>query len=404
MVSGHVIQIAVQLLLFGGGTGYTSVPVPPSNVNPPTPDPFNAQSAGADAILMYWGDALGAEYYELYTNVNELVANITNLDNIYIVTDLSPDTEYTYRLRACNENGCSDYVTAAAMTDAMPPVIPPTEPSDITNISSTEGLAAIRTNSITLSGAYALTGNIDLSAISNWQPIGNLTNAFTGSFDGNGYNISGISSMGYQIAGLFGHVANASISNVGVLVGNISSSSSDSAFSGGLIGAAFNSSISNSFAIVSEYIYSFSSASSLAGGLVGAVSDSQITDSYAEVAGDISANANATAGAPSSSAFAGGLVGDAYMSWIITSYAEIAGSIYSTTNTTANIYGDSVVGGLAGGTFGSTVSDSYAEVAGNIFSYASNATNAGGLVGDTLGSPVIDSYALVEGYISSNCF
>ena len=347
----------------GGGIRYTgiSVPLPPvTNSVPPSPAYFEARSSGADTIFMYWGGVSGAERYELY-NGNELVAYINNTDTSYTEIDLSPNTEYFYRLRACNDNGCSAFVIATTITDATPTIAPPIVPSDFTNISSAEELAAIRANNATLSGAYTLTENIDLSAISNWRPIGNLDAPFRGSFDGNGYNISGISSSGYEFAGLFGYVENVNIRNIGVLVGNISSSSTTAtAASGGLIGFAFNGRISNSFAIVSEDIYSSSSVSSSAsGGLIGAAINSQVIYSYAEVGGDISA----TTDDPSSSSFAGG---------------------------------------LAGNTFGSMVSDSYALVKGNIFSNAFDASYAGGLTAYTLQGTVIDSYALVEGYISSD--
>ena len=71
------------------------------------------------------------------------------------------------------------------------------------------------------SDAFELTANIDLSRY-YWAPIGNEDNAFSGSFDGNGYVISGIytkSADMYQ--GLFGYMDGGEISNVGIIDSNI---------------------------------------------------------------------------------------------------------------------------------------------------------------------------------------
>ena len=71
------------------------------------------------------------------------------------------------------------------------------------------------------SDTFELTANIDLSQY-YWSPIGNEDNAFSGSFDGNGYVISGIytkSADMYQ--GLFGYMDGGEISNVGIIDSNI---------------------------------------------------------------------------------------------------------------------------------------------------------------------------------------
>ena len=63
-----------------------------------------------------------------------------------------------------------------------------------------------------------LTGDIDLSAIDNWEPIGNDTTQYTGTFDGCGYSITGltIDSTG-QYVGLFGYIgADGTVKNLTV--------------------------------------------------------------------------------------------------------------------------------------------------------------------------------------------
>ncbi len=286
---------------------------------------------------------------------------------------------------------------SSSSSSSTPPVIPPT------SISSAAELAAIRTNSDTLSGSYALTGNIDLSSVSNWQPIGNFTAPFTGSFDGSGYNISGISSSGSEDAGLFGYVENANIRNVGVLVGDISSSSStDVVSAGGLVGWAFKSRISNSYAVVSGDIFSSSVlgdvdfSSSYSGGLVGWADDSPISNSYAVVEGNILSSSF-------NSSYSGGLVGWAVYSDISNSYAVVEVNILSSSSSSFS----SFAGGLVGVSDDSPISNSYAVVKSNVTSLVlgdmDSFSTAGGLVGTAFhNSQVSNSYALVGGSISSS--
>ena len=356
-----------------------SLPSPAVTPSPASPGDFTATALGLISISMSWGSVDGAASYEVY-NRGVLVTTIKAPATTYNASSLLPDTEYTYRVRACNLFGCSVFVRASATTE------------DGTLINNAAELAAIRTNSNTLAGNYALTENIDLSSIPNWQPIGNGTNKFTGSFDGYGYNISGISSSGYQYAGLFGYVENTDISNVGVLVGNISSSSSFNSYSGGLVGYADGSEISNSYAVVEGNISSSSSFNSYSGGLVGYAYYSQISNSYAVVEGNISSSSYR------SPSYSGGLVGETYNSPISNSYAVVGGSI-SSSSSSYSAYS----GGLVGGAYNdSPISNSYAVVGGSISSSSFRSSYSGGLVGETYNIPISNSYAVVGGSISSS--
>lgn len=123
-------------------------------------------------------------------------------------------------------------------------------------ISTAAELAAIRDD---LAGSYVLTADIDLSEYENWEPIGVFvplseetgdpedeetameSYAFTGSFDGGGYTISGIrysdDTGETNGVGLFGCITNgASVTNLNVEDVEISSSS---AYVGCVIGVAF---------------------------------------------------------------------------------------------------------------------------------------------------------------------
>ena len=352
--------------------------------SPAVPSSITAIAQGATVIRISWDSTPNAASYEVYNNREDKVATIDNSVTNYIASGLLPDTQYTYRIRACNLFGCSTFLRISATTRSA--II----------VSSAAEFAAIRTNSVTLSGDYILAENIDISTISNWQPIGTSTNVFNGSFDGNGYNISGVGSSSYRYASLFGYVEDASISNIGVIVGNISSRSS---YAGGLVGYAVSSSIINSYALVEGDI---SSRSSYAGGLVGYAVSSSIINSYAMVEGDISSSYRSSSSRLSSST--GGLVGRASNSLLSNSYALVVGDIsYSST-----LRSYSYVGGLVGDTYRSQIINSYAVVEGDISSssYRSSSSSrlsssTGGLVGRASNSPISNSYAVVAGSISS---
>ena len=98
-----------------------------------------------------------------------------------------------------------------------------------------------------------LTANIDLTSVENWTPMGSQKQPFTGSFDGDGHSITGMSitfdsddkSIGAPYLGLFGYVKGtadkkAEIKNL-TLTGklNITENYRNSyAYSGGLVGGA----------------------------------------------------------------------------------------------------------------------------------------------------------------------
>ena len=98
-----------------------------------------------------------------------------------------------------------------------------------------------------------LTANIDLTSVESWTPMGSLKQPFTGSFDGDGHSITGMSitfdsddkSIGAPYLGLFGYVKGtadkkAEIKNL-TLTGklNITENYRNSyAYSGGLVGGA----------------------------------------------------------------------------------------------------------------------------------------------------------------------
>ena len=130
-----------------------------------------------------------------------------------------------------------------------------------------------------------LTADIDLARY-NWTPIGNSSNKFAGSFDGQGhkvYNMSITSTTGATYQGLFGYVygsssAYASISNLTV-DGSISlthTSSVSTAYTGGVVGGGSYISLTNSHSNVDITINRVKGNWARVGGIVGSAFSSVV--------------------------------------------------------------------------------------------------------------------------------
>ncbi|MEW6550784.1 MAG: MBG domain-containing protein [Campylobacterota bacterium] len=243
-------------------------------------------------------------------------------------------------------------------------------------------------NNLTLK--YALGIDIDASATSTWNvgdhdgdintaqvamgwnPIGDNSTVFTGSFDGLGHTINNlyINRQIYKPIGLFGYTASPTISNIGLTNVNITGGNYAT---GALVGLNQSSLISNAYSTgnITGYMY--------IGGLIG-VNGGTINNSYSSV--------NVTA-----HHLVGGLVGmNSDHGSIINSYAT--GSVTAT--------GTGNAGGLVGKMkTNSTITNSY-----SVGKITNNSTGSGGLVGifDT-GDFGTTSYAnLSDKSIISNSF
>ena len=186
-----------------------------------------------------------------------------------------------------------------------------------------------------------------------WQPIGNVDNQFTGTFNGRGYEIRDLfinRSDEYDV-GLFGRVDEERvIKNVGVV----------------------NATVTGYYCV-----------GSLVGISVGTVSNSYSTGSvtgHEDVGGLVGCNH----GIVSNSYFTGSVTGYQYVGGLVGAnwYEATVSNSYST----GNVTGDERVGGLVGGNHFSTVSNSYST--GNV----TGDERVGGLVGSNWLSSVSNSY------------
>ncbi len=185
-----------------------------------------------------------------------------------------------------------------------------------------------------MSGLYfQMGGNIDMSDVTVWNPIGRQGFVFSGNFDGNGYTISNLSTAGSGLVGLFGYVDNATITRVGVIN---SSWYTTNSYVGAIAGNATNSFISQCYSDcgISGYNY--------VGGLVGAISASAGSAVEGATKGIVNSyNLNGITGHD----YVGGIVGSVSGSLVGNCY-----NIGATQGTAAT-----AIGGIAGANGGGSV-------------------------------------------------
>ena len=252
---------------------------------------------------------------------------------------------------AGNFNGGYPYLYALSNDDAPPFAAGSGTAADPYQIATAAELSAVRgylDQHFVLTSGFAL-GVAPYNQGAGWEPIGTIAAPFTGSFDGGGFTITGLTiNRSSSDVGLFG-VASGSISNVGLA--NVSVSGDTRV--GGLVGE-------NRGTVTSSYISGSVSGDDRIGGLVGYSFGGTITNSY-------------SSGSVTGDGFAGGLVG--YNRGTVT-------SSYST----GSVTGNSNVGGLMGANQDATVTNSYSSgsVSGN--------SSVGGLVGASIFSTVTNSF------------
>jgi uncharacterized repeat protein (TIGR02543 family) len=218
---------------------------------------------------------------------------------------------------------------------------------------------------------YTLMENINLAGKPNWMPIGTYSTPFTGTFDGAGLSISGItiSNATADYQGMFGYISGntAVVEKLALVNVNITSSSY---LVGGIAGSVYN----NAKVINCSVSGSIVGDASI-GGVVGGNDDAEVENCY--FTGNVSSIEDAIGGDA-----IGGVVG---------SSIGIVQNCYAT----GNVSGGQSIGGVVGRNFG-TVQNCYAtgDVSGTY-------TYIGGVVGyNENGGTVQNCYA--TGNVSGN--
>lgn len=234
---------------------------------------------------------------------------------------------------------------------------------------------------------YRLSTDLDASPTSQWDsgagfdPLGNPSEEFTGSFDGDGYEISNlhIYRPDESFVGVFGTVdsegivQNVTIQDVSVVgdqwVGGLvgqsygeldeihvtGSVTGMSDWTGGLVGQSHEDVTMSTASVEVD-------GNTAVGGLIGGLNDNSATVHHAYAMGEVEGEQ-----------YVGGLVGSVFRGSISESYS------------TARTIGDEKVGGLTGHHEGNMVNESY------VGGYVSNGEDSGSLVG-TNEADIQDSY------------
>ncbi len=213
-----------------------------------------------------------------------------------------------------------------------------------------------------LAGDYQLTQNIDCSGVGNFNIIGSSSAPFTGTFDGQGYTVDGVTisgSSGYEAP--FAELSSTGIiQDVGFTNVDIDSTKTSFAYVGGLVAQNFGT-IENSYTTGDV-----DSTGWYVGGLVGSnESTGTIHQSYSSVT--VSSN----------SPRLGGLAGQNYGGEITQCYAT--GSVTGSSNQ---------VGGLVGLNFGTSPSISNSFSSGDV----TGGVSVGGFVGNHDSGTITNSY------------
>jgi len=246
-----------------------------------------------------------------------------------------------------------------------------------------------------------------------WDPIGDDTNSFTGSFDGNGHEITGvyINRSEDTNVGFFGDTNGADIIDVNLTDSNITGFENV----GGLVGSATDTNITNSHTSDGDV-----NGTNNVGGLAGYIDNTDITDSNSDV--NVNGNGNNVGGligeatndsnitnshftgdVTNTGNNTGGLIGsndggDTINSSSIgdvTSDGNYVGGLIGYNNggdingcnSTGDVTGDTNVGGLSGYNNGGNINDS--NFSGNV---TSTGNNAGGLTGSNIGGDITNSH------------
>lgn len=206
------------------------------------------------------------------------------------------------------------------------------------------------------SASFLQTANIALSG--SWIPLGSSVSPFTGTYDGGGYSLSGlsISAAVTDNVGLFGYTSGALITAVRITSGSVVGQDNV----GAIAGTASNSAVTNSYSAASV------SGRNQVGGLIGVFTWSSgarksVSQSYSS--GAVTASSN----------YVGGLIGttygvevtDSYATGAVTGNLQVGGVIGENASSALNrVYAtglvtDSVASNAVGGLMGQQSSGTY---------------------------------------------
>jgi len=287
------------------------------------------------------------------------------------------------------------------------------DPYQISTVDELQNMSA------NLSAHYELIGDIDASSTSTWNaergfiPVGDQWVSFTGSFDGNGHTISGLTvNHSASDLGLFGHIEGASVHDLSMTDVFINGSSDN----GAICGVSISGTIYN--CTVEGEIKGMDRTGGVAGWASGTITDchvSGVVSGYTVTGGLVGrSEANITRCSNNGSVtalfmYAGGLVGDLWSGTVSDSWTDTAfevewpsasfiggfaginraGTLFSCHSKGTIDATSGVLGGFVGASYG-TIIDCYSTSSINITKYApttyGSTSNIGGFAGNLEGS------------------
>ena len=337
---------------------------------------FSSTSTGATALNFQ--EAISSDYSMLTLNMligKQILAGSTvDLDTFYLergvwAQDLLNPTLQTFSARDFRLGDVDVAVFLRGNFNSFPNIF----------ISDVYGLQGIGSTSLTLNpGAnISLSENIDASGTEHWydgagfRPIGDSSNPYQGTFDGQDFSITGLTILTTnKNTGLFGYTDSASIHNVELMDADIDSTET---YTGALIGQAVNGTTVTQVHS-SGVVYGGNNT----GGLIGDLNNSAVFESFS-IADVYSTGDNV-----------GGLVG-------------VLGGSATATDTYArgDVTALDAVGGLVGTQTGtSLIKTSYSS--GNVTATDIVVAGQGALVGEKTGGDIENSYALKDAGLGVN--
>ncbi|PGK52287.1 hypothetical protein CN918_31340 [Priestia megaterium] len=265
-----------------------------------------------------------------------------------------------------------------------------------------------------LSASYALGNNIDCSDTVNWnggkgfEPVGNGTNKFTGSFDGRGYTISGltINRPNELYLGLIGYAEGVNILIQNVTLSNIDVRS-DMGFAGTLVGYAYTGVTMKNIKILNANVISGDYVGGLTAYFRGTLVDNVYVSGYIEgdtrVGGILSTLSGANGGTLSHATFNGALKGTTSIGGLIgytLSNVTVRESSATGTIEGMSSISSGQIGGLIGTFKATAMSNSYSRMGVTCSVCTTSVGAVGGMIGYMESGSVDKSYS--TGQVSTN--
>ena len=293
---------------------------------------FNDQKSTAVTAIDAGAHYLNTKIFTVIVTFNDTMISGDPLKKIVIgTTGVSPN----YYQNAC---AGTDVKIIDGQVDTAARLVP------VNAVNITAFNAYANTNTANYNGLarhYKQTENITLPSVatgaSNWTAIGSDSRRFTGSYDGGGKTITGLTinaSTDWQ--GMFGYIENALVQNLGLVQAKIETTGGNS---GGIAG--WNSGSAVQYCYVKD---SGIKSANVAGGIVGQKSYNGIVEScYAENT-DVEANGTGT----NEGRYVGGIVG--YNRYIVKNCYSTGGTITGGAYYIGGIVGRNMGDNSAGGT------------------------------------------------------